>query len=93
MIEVGSAAMSVAAAPLRDAPPAMSAAASRAGAHDHDHCLISPMRRDRIGSAASVSHDGARVDVYDTIDVARHRAVAPPIAAIVLAPKSSPPVA
>jgi hypothetical protein len=92
LIEVGSAATSAAATP-RDVPPAVSAAASAGAAHDHEHCLISPMRRDRIASAASASQHAARVDSYDSIGIGRTRTVAPPIAAIVLAPKSSPPTA
>jgi hypothetical protein len=92
MIEVGSAATSAAVTP-HETPPAMRAAASPSAAHAHEHCLISPMRRDRIAATALTSADPARVDTSATTAVAGDRAVAPPIAAIVLAPKSSPPIA
>lgn len=93
MIEIGSAATSVAVTTPREAAPAMRAATSPAAAHDHEHCLISPMRRDRLAATASVWQEAARVDADDAIGVTHDRAVPPPIAAIILAPKSSPPIA
>jgi hypothetical protein len=66
---------------------------STADGHGHDHCLIAPMRRDRIAARAPGSLDSFHIDAYGTIGVIAEDEVAPPIAVILLAPKNSPPLA
>jgi len=68
-------------------------AASTADVHGHDHCLIAPMRRDRIAAGAPASFDSIHIDAYRTIGVIAADEIAPPIAVILLAPKNSPPLA
>ena len=68
-------------------------AASAEETHGHEHCLIAPMRRDRLALGSGAVHDSAHIDAYGTIGVARAQAIAPAIAVIVLAPKNSPPLA
>jgi hypothetical protein len=92
MIEVGRERAIVATA-YRQAPTEVVGAASRADTHGHEHCLIAPMRRDRLAAGTPASFDSAHVDAYGTIGVVGDDGVAPPIAPIVLAPKNSPPLA
>jgi hypothetical protein len=68
-------------------------AAAAADEHGHEHCLIAPMRRDRIAAGAPESFDSAHIDAYGTVGVIVADEVTPPIAVILLAPKNSPPVA
>jgi hypothetical protein len=90
MIEVGHGHAAVATAPHRRAVTAVSEAAG-AEAHGHEHCLLTPMRRDRLAAGAPVAFDSVHIDAYGTIGVVGTDEVAPPIALIVLAPKNSPP--
>lgn len=60
--------------------------------HGHEHCLIAPMRRDRLAAGAPQSFDSAHIDAYGTVGVLVADEIAPPIAVIFLAPKNSPPV-
>lgn len=92
LIEVGRERAIVATAAPRQAPAAFSAAA-KSDAHGHEHCLIAPMRRDRLAGGTPASFDSAHIDGYGTIGVVGDHEGAPPIAIIVLAPKNSPPLA
>jgi hypothetical protein len=62
-------------------------------AHGHDHCVIAPMRRDRIASRPPAALDSIHIDAYGTIGAIAADDIAPPIAVISLAPKNSPPLA
>jgi hypothetical protein len=75
------------------APANVVTSESPADAHGHDHCLLAPMRRDRIAAGSPGSFDSLHVDAYGTIGVVAADEVAPPIAVILLAPKNSPPLA
>jgi hypothetical protein len=78
----------------RPAPPtAVIAVEMPAGEHGHDHCLLAPMRRDRVVAGTPGSFDSLHVDAYGTIGVVAAGEVAPPIALVLLAPKNSPPLA
>jgi hypothetical protein len=59
--------------------------------HGHDHCLLAPLRRDRAALGAPTSLDALHVDAYGTIGHVANREIPPPIAVLLLAPKSSPP--
>jgi hypothetical protein len=80
-------------APPPKRPSSFVSAESTADGHGHDHCLIAPMRRDRIVAGAPSSLDSFHVDAYGTVGVVAVDEVAPPIAVILLAPKNSPPLA
>jgi hypothetical protein len=67
------------------------ASAATGETHGHDHCLLAPMRRDRVALGAPNALDCEHVDAYGTIGRVVARQVPPPIAVILLAPKSSPP--
>jgi uncharacterized Zn-binding protein involved in type VI secretion len=67
--------------------------ASATETHGHEHCLLAPMRRDRLVAGAPVAFDVARLDAHRTIDPERDVAVFQSVAVIVFAPKNSPPVA
>jgi hypothetical protein len=92
MIELGRNRAITATAVRRHAPVSF-ADASSDESHGHEHCLIAPMRRDRIAAGAPASVDSLHVDAYGTIGRVATDEVAPPIAIIVLAPKNSPPLA
>ncbi len=92
MIEVGRERVIAAAATERAAEDSV-AAASPAESHGHEHCLVAPMRRDRLASRAGAVLDSSHIDAYGTIGVARSETIAPAIAVLVLAPKNSPPQA
>jgi len=74
-------------------PSAVVSAVSDSDGHGHDHCLIAPMRRDRVAAGTPASFDSAHIDAYGTIGVVVADEIAPPIALILLAPKNSPPLA
>ena len=92
MIEVGHERTIVTTSSHRQALTAVRAA-SPAETHGHEHCLIARMRRDRLTADTPASLDSAHIDAYGTIGVVGDDEVAPSIAAIILAPKNSPPLA
>ncbi len=92
LIEVGRERAIVATTSYRNSPAELSDASST-DVHGHEHCLIAPMRRDRLGPDSLAVLDSAHVDAYGTIGLVHDDEVAPPIAVIVLAPKNSPPLA
>ena len=92
MIEVGRNRAIAAKAVHRQAPVTFADASSEES-HGHEHCLIAPMRRDRIAAGAPASLDQLHVDAYCTIGRIANDEASPPIAIIVLAPKNSPPLA
>ncbi|MGZ6235496.1 MAG: hypothetical protein ACXVGO_14805 [Mycobacterium sp.] len=93
MIEVGHERALVATAARRHAPATVVGNASEADSHGHEHCLIAPMRRDRLAVGTPISFDSAHIDAYGTIGRVGADEIAPPIAIVVLAPKNSPPLA
>jgi hypothetical protein len=92
LVELGREHATASAAPTRQASATVAAAAAESG-HGHEHCLIAPMRRDRLAASAPAALDSAHIDAYGTIGVLVADAVPPPIAVIFLAPKNSPPLA
>ncbi|MDB4966915.1 MAG: hypothetical protein JWN44_2604 [Myxococcales bacterium] len=92
LVEVGHERTLVAASSRRQAPTAI-ATATLDEIHRHEHCLIAPMRRDRLAAGTAASRDSAHIDAYGTIGVVVDGGVVPPIAIIILAPKNSPPLA
>ena len=91
LIEVGRE-QAIVATPTRETTQAVSASSS-AGAHGHDHCLIVATRRHRFLVGVVASLDSMHVDAHGTIARLSHDEAPPPIAVLLLAPKSSPPLA
>jgi hypothetical protein len=92
LVELGRDRPMVATVSRRHVPMAV-ADASSAGGHGHDHCLIAPMRRDRLAIGTPASLDSTHIEAYGTIGYAGDDGLASPIALILLAPKNSPPLA
>jgi hypothetical protein len=90
LIEVGHERALAVATAHADSPGIATAATGQA--HGHDHCLLAPMRRDRVALGAPHALDCAHVDAFGTIGRVGARLIPPPIAVILLAPKSSPPL-
>ena len=90
LVEIGKA-RAATKATRRNAPTNFVSAESTADGHGHEHCLIAPMRRDRIAAGAPAWLDSLHVDAFSTVGVVAEDEVAPPIALILLAPKNSPP--
>ncbi|HEX3867107.1 MAG TPA: hypothetical protein VHV78_10150 [Gemmatimonadaceae bacterium] len=90
LVEIGRDQSTVA---VRSQRPAASTVgdASQTETHGHEHCLLAPMRRDRLAASATAAFDVARFDTDPTISRAPDVAVSPAVAVIVFAPKNSPP--
>jgi hypothetical protein len=65
--------------------------ASTADTREHEHCLLSPMRRDRAAIAQRASQSSVVACDRHSAIAALERNVPAPIPLILLAPKSSPP--
>ena len=92
LVEVGWRASTVSSAANRRAAAGVTAT-SAAASHGHDHCLLAPMRRDRLGPHAPAA--GCTILRDSFCDIARGDTLfaPPPIGVLILAPKNSPPTA
>jgi len=88
LVDVGHHAPTV--APHRDADKSFHASTA-ADTREHEHCLLSPMRRDRATVAPGASQSSIVACHRHSVIAALGRTVPAPIPLILLAPKSSPP--
>jgi hypothetical protein len=93
MIEVGHARTHLATRSRRHIPATTVGDAAADESHGHEHCLIAPMRRDRLAGGSPASLDSAHLDAYGTIGPVEDDDLSPPLAVLTVAPKNSPPLA
>ena len=92
LVEVGPRARGTSRATSLHAGTAITAAPA-AASHGHDHCLLAPMRRDRLGQNVPSAQPVLAVGTPCGASLAEANEPPPPIGVIVLAPKNSPPTA
>jgi hypothetical protein len=72
--------------------PAVRASATSDPLHGHDHCTLSPLRRDHLHRIGQSSHALAPLESASPPAHGRIVVTAPKLALFLLAPKNSPPV-